>query len=151
MVMKHFLILSCIVFLVMSCHNGNMDNKNNGEPKFFTVTYHGNGHTSGEVPIDPNEYKEGDRIIVLPDMSQLGLSFPWDLYKMENFIKKDGYTFMGWGYFDFPYFREDGTTWGMWPEQRLGLHHSVIEDLVQMGMTDKHIIFKAAWSPEPDR
>lgn len=53
--MKKLFLLACIVLLFLSCNNNSVNNDN--EVKFFTVTYHGNGHTSGEPPVDPQEYK----------------------------------------------------------------------------------------------
>jgi hypothetical protein len=46
----------------------------------FAVTYDGNGHTSGAVPADNNEYLSGDAVTVLGHGS----------------MDKTGYTFMGW-------------------------------------------------------
>lgn len=45
------------------------------------IVYHGNGHTSGSVPIDNNRYDIDD--IIIP---------------MQSEIKKDGYELLGWSY-----------------------------------------------------
>jgi|GEM_PF-5654015 len=50
----------------------------------YTVTYHGNGHDSGTVPVDENEYVEG---------STLTVSGSGDM-------AKTGETFVGWNTFD---------------------------------------------------
>ncbi|MEU8541534.1 InlB B-repeat-containing protein [Streptomyces sp. NPDC048717] len=50
------------------------------EPATLTVTYDGNGNTSGTPPVDPNTYRPGDTVTVLG---------PGDL-------TKTGYTFLGW-------------------------------------------------------
>ncbi|MEU7022352.1 InlB B-repeat-containing protein [Streptomyces sp. NPDC046203] len=50
------------------------------EPATLTVTYDGNGNTSGTPPVDPNAYQPGDTVTVLG---------PGDL-------TKTGYTFLGW-------------------------------------------------------
>ena len=70
--------------LVFACDNGGMDNQ---EPEKYNVIYFGhrkddpdNGHTSGEVPIDPKEYKEGDTVNLLP----------------PGTMEKEGYIFIGY-------------------------------------------------------
>lgn len=52
--------------------------------KKYRVIYYGNGHTSGEVPVDDNMYAEGDRFI------------PPEYSYVEPYIEKDGYVFYGW-------------------------------------------------------
>jgi hypothetical protein len=47
-------LLLCITFLLLSCK---ADEAEEPETKYFTVTYHSEGHTSGEVPVDPNKYE----------------------------------------------------------------------------------------------
>jgi uncharacterized repeat protein (TIGR02543 family) len=47
----------------------------------YTVTYNGNGYTSGVVPTDSNAYSSGATVIVLGNIGGLG---------------KNGYTFAGW-------------------------------------------------------
>jgi len=46
----------------------------------YTVTYDGNGHTGGSVPIDSTVYKENDTVTVLD----------------KGDLVKTGYTFAGW-------------------------------------------------------
>ena len=46
----------------------------------FRVTYYGNGHTSGTVPIDNNSYPQGDRVTV----------------RGQGTLERDGYAFLGW-------------------------------------------------------
>jgi uncharacterized repeat protein (TIGR02543 family) len=50
------------------------------EPEYFHVIYAGNVFTSGSVPVDSNEYADGDIVTVLGQGS----------------IAKTGYTFLGW-------------------------------------------------------
>jgi uncharacterized repeat protein (TIGR02543 family) len=51
------------------------------EPIFYSITYNGNGHTSGFVPIDYNSpYLEGNYVVVLD----------------QGDMAKTGYTFLGW-------------------------------------------------------
>lgn len=45
-----------------------------------TVTYHGNGYDSGSVPVDNNEYEEGDSVTV----------------SSPGAMSLTGYTFVGW-------------------------------------------------------
>jgi uncharacterized repeat protein (TIGR02543 family) len=47
----------------------------------YTVSYDGNGHTSGTVPVDGNQYELGDQVTVLSNSGQL---------------QKIGYTFLNW-------------------------------------------------------
>jgi uncharacterized repeat protein (TIGR02543 family) len=47
----------------------------------YIVSYDGNGHTSGTVPIDGNQYELGDQVTVLSNSGQL---------------QKTGYTFLNW-------------------------------------------------------
>ena len=55
-------------------------------PSTYSVTYDGNGHTSGSVPIDNNEYDEGDTVTVL-DVTDNLLKFNVD---------DTSYYFAGW-------------------------------------------------------
>lgn len=52
-----------------------------GEPATYTVTYNGNGSTSGSVPIDSNMYQEGQTVTVLSNTGDL---------------VNTGYSFAGW-------------------------------------------------------
>jgi uncharacterized repeat protein (TIGR02543 family) len=47
----------------------------------YTVTYDGNGNTSGSVPTDSTHYEEGATVTVLGNTGDLA---------------RDGYTFAGW-------------------------------------------------------
>ncbi len=47
----------------------------------YTVTYNGNGNTSGSAPIDNNHYLTGNPVTVLGNINNLA---------------KTGYTFIGW-------------------------------------------------------
>jgi hypothetical protein len=47
----------------------------------FTVTYDGNGHTAGDVPIDSTLYPEGDEVSIADNTGNL---------------EKDGLVFVGW-------------------------------------------------------
>ncbi|WP_159812769.1 InlB B-repeat-containing protein [Erysipelothrix aquatica] len=46
----------------------------------YTVTYHGNGETSGVSPVDPHEYKVNDTVTILG----------------RNTLEKTGHKFLGW-------------------------------------------------------
>lgn len=54
---KTILILSALI-VTYSC------NTNDTAVNSYSVSYNGNGNTSGEAPIDSNSYKEGDSVIV---------------------------------------------------------------------------------------
>ncbi|USG66548.1 InlB B-repeat-containing protein [Brevibacillus ruminantium] len=83
----------------------------------FTVTYNGNGATSGSVPIDSNEYEEGTTVTVLRNSGDLS---------------KEDYTFAGWNTQadgggtryapgdTFPMGTEDVTLYAMWTAKFAG-------------------------------
>ena len=83
------LLVSTLVFI--SCNNDDMDKDNQGE-KYLTITYHSEGHTSGEPPIDEKKYKP----YVLNEMT-----FTYDF--VDSFIIpdqgsmiKEGHYLIGW-------------------------------------------------------
>ena len=49
------------------------------QPTTYTVTYNGNGNTSGDVPVDNTDYEEGDEVTVLGpgDLAKTGHTFEW--------------------------------------------------------------------------
>ncbi|MBN1649188.1 MAG: InlB B-repeat-containing protein [Spirochaetales bacterium] len=53
----------------------------NDSPSVYSVTYNGNGSTGGEVPVDGNEYEEGQSVTVLGNTGSLALT---------------GHSFTGW-------------------------------------------------------
>ncbi|WP_101773400.1 cell wall-binding repeat-containing protein [Peptostreptococcus faecalis] len=55
-------------------------NKENIISDNISVTYKGNGETSGVVPVDSNKYIKGNEVTILG----------------KNTLKKDGYKFIGW-------------------------------------------------------
>ncbi|MCT1400347.1 S-layer homology domain-containing protein [Paenibacillus sp. p3-SID867] len=50
-------------------------------PQIYSLTYDGNGHTAGNVPVSSGLFARGDETVVAGNTGQLG---------------KDGYTFVGW-------------------------------------------------------
>lgn len=96
-VLGFFMFISATI-LFMSCEN------NNSEPEKYRIIYHGygifwngngftgdseNGHTSGEVPVDPNEYKEGDLVRLVPhNMTKEGhYCYPkYNVHHADQFI-----------------------------------------------------------------
>jgi len=53
-----FVLFIAGILLTMSCDVENDPEKlPYMEVTYFTIKYHGNGHTSGEPPVDPNKYK----------------------------------------------------------------------------------------------
>jgi len=65
--------LFTIVFLLLSCNADPMDIET--EPQYWTITYHSEGHTSGEPPVDikryvvPRMHSWPSRWIVMPETS----------------------------------------------------------------------------------
>jgi hypothetical protein len=92
------LLFADIVLLVFSCKNGGMSEKT--VPEKYRVIYHGNGHTSGEVPVDPKEYEAGEMVYLAFDKS--GISDESDYVKLEQEgyvifdLEKEGYHFGWW-------------------------------------------------------
>lgn len=66
------------LFFISSCTLDNSTTENN--EMNYTVEYHGNGHTSGTVPVDDQKYLDGDVITV----------------KGGNNLEKKHYIFIGW-------------------------------------------------------
>mgnify|MGYP006289257199 CR=1 FL=1 len=72
LVSTYFLVLALILSAV-SCKNGSIDN--------YIVIYNGNENTSGSVPVDSNQYSEGETVTVLDNTGSLS---------------RDEYIFAGW-------------------------------------------------------
>jgi hypothetical protein len=53
--MKKLVIALALAVLLFSCDNSGMEDTTE-EEKYYTITYHSEGHTSGEVPVDTNRY-----------------------------------------------------------------------------------------------
>ena len=70
-------------------------------PVFYTVTYNGNGNTSGSVPVDSNSYEEGDSVTVLGNTGSLAkgaLSFK----EWNTAPDGSGTSYDGWDTFAMP-------------------------------------------------
>jgi len=103
--MRKFLaVLPAIVFLFASCDTNPMDS--NIEPRYFTITYHSAGHTSGEVPVDANRYPIPNRNLVPPE------PFPIAVLLGPGTLQKDGYEFVVWAL-------EEGSNRGLEPGLRM--------------------------------
>ncbi|MGD9190071.1 MAG: InlB B-repeat-containing protein, partial [Desulfobacteraceae bacterium] len=79
------LMLLFIVVFFGACHDSepNNDRHNDDPPEAlsYTVTYDGNGHTAGSVPIDSTGYEQGQTVTVLGNTGSL---------------EKEGFFFNGW-------------------------------------------------------
>ena len=84
--------LFAIVFLLPSCDADPMDANIGLEPRYLTITYHSEGHTSGAAPMDARRYvapqlDENAGWIVEPETAViLG----------QGALEKDGFYFWGW-------------------------------------------------------
>jgi hypothetical protein len=87
--MKKILFTLAVFGMIMgmSCDN---DNVNNNEQPYFTVTYHGNGHTSGEPPVDTKKYKVPNRMKLPPEPGEEATILD------KGTMEKEGYWFEGW-------------------------------------------------------
>jgi hypothetical protein len=94
--MKKLLFVG-IVLLLFACNNGNMSEKT--APEKYRVIYHGNGHTSGEVPVDPKEYEAGEMVYLAINGAKLSDSDCITLEK-EGYVvfdlDKEGHHFELW-------------------------------------------------------
>lgn len=95
---KLLLIIIALVFILVSCQNGDMDGQKgyvdpeNEGLEYLTVTYHSEGHTSGEVPVDPKQYSVPYTVGIPPQ--NIGLEFATVLDC--GTLKREGYAFRGW-------------------------------------------------------
>ncbi len=80
-----FLFGICLIMTLFSCAESENGNNDGGIVTTYTVIYDGNGATEGSVPVDTNNYEEGDGVVVLGNTGILIL---------------DGYTFLGWNTVD---------------------------------------------------
>jgi hypothetical protein len=98
-VRKLFLAIG-IVFIIVSCDLDIMDEQEgvvspeNEGLKYLTVTYHSEGHTAGEVPVDPKKYPVPRITTGIPPRPVVNpeLAVVLDRGTLEN----EGYYFGGW-------------------------------------------------------
>ena len=96
--------LFCIVFLLLSCDINPMDteiergtvaNPDHEGLEYLTVTYHSEGHTSGEVPVDPTRYPVPRRNFnVIPPMTVVHAETA--IILGPGTLEKEGHVFAGW-------------------------------------------------------
>jgi uncharacterized repeat protein (TIGR02543 family) len=75
------LIIGLLLFTLMACDTGTSTDTSTSTAKTYSVTYDGNGKTSGTVPTDSTNYASGDTITLKTNSGSLA---------------KTGYTFSGW-------------------------------------------------------
>jgi hypothetical protein len=140
--MKCLFVIVGIVFVLVSCDTDSVNNHQTNEPQHYTVTYHGNGHTSGEVPVDLNEYgDEHYTFTVLPEgVNRMELIRYNNEVLPDNFIKKDGCLFMGWSIVPYPPFSAGRGAVDFYPGDTWG----IIETIPYIEK-DKKIILYAVW------
>ena len=95
--MKKLLLSLVTVCLFFSCDNGDMNDENDkNEQGYLTITYHSEGHTSGEVPVDDNEYP----IMATGYTHETHAAAPYraDLVPVSGpgTLEREGYRFGGW-------------------------------------------------------
>jgi hypothetical protein len=91
--MKKLLLTLSIVSLLFACNNGNMSEQT--IPEKYRVIYHGNGHTSGEVPVDPKEYEKDETVYLLPPMTDIVTDENGNILSSVK-MEKEGYSFLHW-------------------------------------------------------
>lgn len=67
--------IGCLIagVVLLSCQNptANSSSGGSGGSSTYTVTYNGNGNTSGTVPVDKNTYQQGAKVTVLGNTGSL--------------------------------------------------------------------------------
>jgi hypothetical protein len=66
-------------------------------PERFTITYHSEGHLSGEVPQDLNTYTADDDVILLPPNEYNVVPDDWNKYKdtfINDFLSDDTFSLL---------------------------------------------------------
>jgi len=164
--MKNILVIVSIVFLFISCDNGDMEKEKgvvapeNEGKEYLTITYHGNGHTSGEVPVDTRKYPvpRGDRdpTLVPPNIVQTEVI---PCLMEPGTMKKEGYYFWGWVKRDNPDLSTDDIEYDIneqvyytashysSEEEFLFYMKSIPSNFMYAVSTDTH--FYAIWYPNP--
>jgi len=98
--MKKLLLSLVGVCLFFSCDNGNMNDENKNEQGYLTVSYHSEGHTSGEVPVDDNEYP----ITATGYTWEKDRFYPYEARDVpvsgRGTLERYGHTFQGWNVVD---------------------------------------------------
>jgi uncharacterized repeat protein (TIGR02543 family) len=74
-----FILLGALAFIPSACNGGG--NGAFGSSGTFTITYNGNGNTRGSIPVDSNEYVQGQVVSVLGNPGNLACN---------------NYSFAGW-------------------------------------------------------
>lgn len=101
--MKYYFAVP-LVFALVSCLNNGMNNEN--EAVYLTVTYHSEGHTSGDVPVDPKHY-------IVPYWDGPTLRYENAIILGPGTLEKEGCVFEGWRHIN-PnggYYSAEGPTW----------------------------------------
>jgi hypothetical protein len=147
---KFILIITSIVFLLSSCDSDGM----NDEPRYLTISYHSEGHTAGEVPVDNNKYEIIDTGRG-PFETHFAPTHTTDIIMIhgQGTLEKEGYRFEGWkmfqsgkpelagtGLVDIPVYLHspDLIEWGF----------SFVDILNFVDVTDINIELHAVWVPQ---
>jgi len=103
--MKRLLLIFAVAFMLLSCNSGDMDNNENSENNkdeqgYLTITYHSEGHTSGEVPVDDNRYP----IVATGHTMEEHLAMPYAARDViiygRGTLEKENFRFLGWKIID---------------------------------------------------
>jgi hypothetical protein len=116
--MRKIVVTVALVFIFFSC-------RQEEEPEYLTITYHSEGHTSGEVPVDPKKY-------TAPRWSD---DFPPVIIETEEAtvlgpgtLEKEGCVWGGWRYRhpEGGYYEHEYNSHGLYSEgEIIKVHHDV--------------------------
>jgi len=98
--MRKLLFTVSIVLILISCDTESMNNDNNGkkEQGYLTITYHSEGHTSGEVPEDSKYPIVATGYIYEKDFAEPYKAGPVPIE--QGTLKKERCLFRGWRVID---------------------------------------------------
>jgi len=129
-----FLILLALCFLLMTaCDNpwiiSILPDRSERGIDIFTVTYYPNGASEGEVPIDENEYHDGDTVTVLANTGNLVKEDDADIYIFDGWstVAGNGTEYKAGDTFEIT---EDTSLYAIWkPVPVHGRSLSITEEL----------------------
>jgi hypothetical protein len=100
--MKRFILITGIVIFLLSCDTDSMEGKEEDQ-RYYTVTYHSEGHTEGEVPVDTYKYPVNplERDPSKPfgeeyERPEYGCAKIMDQGKMKKIVEGTEYKLYGW-------------------------------------------------------
>ncbi len=91
-----FAFILFTVFVFLSCENGLMNETNKPTKYYVTVSYHSEGHTSGEVPVDDNKYEIFLTGYTYEESFDPPAKIEITILGNTGLLQKEGSVFLGW-------------------------------------------------------